>query len=258
MLLDRDELARPDTFVRRVCGVFVAPVRTFASFQIAPRWFDALALSVVIVSASTYMFSSSDRGARLLVERRVVFAEAAGRHFSTDQVDMMIAREQRGARLAAVLAGAWLVTLTLVTASGALAIVRVVGAISGPLAPPFHDRHGAPGGRFTRALSIAAHAALILAVATPCRLVLDLWRGAAVPATSIGVFLPFLPRDTIWAHLGNTIDLFGLWWAHTLAIGFAVVYLRRPGGLRFLLIGLYLVMATVQAAARVFLGVPSF
>jgi hypothetical protein len=111
---------------------------------------------------------------------------------------------------------------------------------------------------FSHAMSIASHGALIPALATPCRLLLNVWSGSVGPATSIGVLLPFLPHDTIWAHLGNSIDLFGLWWAHTLAVGFAIIYLRRPEGLRLLFIGVYLLVGVLEAAARSFAGAPSF
>jgi len=205
----------------------------------------------VLVSASTYLFSSSNVGARLLVERRIAFAEATGRHVTTDQSAVLIAREQHGAWLAATMAGVWLLVLTLVVAGGALALVSVLsasGALGAPLIPP---------GRFSRALSVAAHAALIPAIATPSRLLLMLWLGMMGPVSSIGVLVPFLPEDTFWAHLGNAIDLFGLWWAHTLALGFATVYLRRPDGLRLLFIGVYLACAAALAAVKAFAGAPS-
>src|SRR6266542_3658435 len=111
-LLSRDVSRGPASLLQRARGVFVAPVRTFASFQSAPRWFDALMLAVILVSGSTYVFSSSDSGARLMAERRVTFAEAAGRHVTGDEYAALIAREQRGATLAAVLAGVWLVMIT--------------------------------------------------------------------------------------------------------------------------------------------------
>jgi hypothetical protein len=250
-LLARDSHPQSVNLLLRAGGLFLTPVRTFTSLRGAPRWFDALVLAVTLVSASTYLFSSSDHGARLLAERRVTFAEAGGRHVRADDYATLLAREQRGAPLAAAVAGVWLVVLTLIVAAGALAIVSVLstaGALRAPITPMLRFRH---------ALSIGAHAALIPGIAMPCRLLLDLWFDSAGPTTSLGLLVPFLPEDTFWAHLGNTIDLFGLWWTHTLATGFAVVYLRRPEGLRLLFLGFYLTVVVALATVKALVGAPS-
>jgi hypothetical protein len=242
---------------QRLLGVFVSPVRTFTSLDSAPHWIDALVLSIVLVSVSTFVFTSSETGARLTVDRRVIFAEAAGHPVSAGEYAMLIAREQHGAALAATFAGFWLVVLTLVVAAGARAIaqISIVLASSAP-GMPQAPRTSPP--RFRHALSIAAHGAVIMGLATPCRLLLNVWAGAVGPSTSIGVLLPFLPADTIWAHLGNSIDLFGIWWTLTLATGFAVIYLRRPEGLRLVFLGIYLLNAVALAATKALVGAPSF
>jgi hypothetical protein len=284
------QAARAPGLLQRLFGVIVIPVRGFASLRTAPRWFGALAVSVVLVSASTFLFASTDIGARLTVERRLMFAEAAGHYVSAEQYATLIAREQRGAPLAAALAGAWLAVFTFFVAAGGHAIAHIAMAYASDplemlreLQPQLHPEPQAQPQlqppspsleraqalaqalaaatvrlRFRHALSIAAHASLIMGLATPCRLLLNVWSGSAGPTTSIGVLLPFLPSDTVWAHLGNTIDLFSLWWAHTLATGFAIVYLRRPEGLRLVFIGIYLLAAVVQAATKAFVGAPSF
>jgi hypothetical protein len=251
-LLAREPHTQPLNILERAGGLLLAPVRTFASLHSAPRWFDALVLAVALVSASTCLFSLSESGAHMLVERRVTLAEAAGRHISQAEFVLMVAREQHGALLTAVVAGIRLIALTLVVAAGSFAIVSLL-SVSGALQTPL-----APAPRFSHALSIAAHAALIRGIAMPTRLLLNLWIGVAGPSTSIGVLVPFLPEDTFWAHLGNTIDLFGLWWAHTLALGFALVFLRRPDGLRLLFIGTYLAAAVALAAVKAYAGAPSF
>jgi hypothetical protein len=302
--------------LQRMVGVFVAPISTFTSLRAAPRWLDVLTISFLLVTVSTFVFASSDVGARLTVERQVVFAEAAERRVSVDQYAASIAREQREAPMTAAIAGAWLIACTLMVACGALALAQIVTVYMAPPVPAFEtfkpttelstnnshqklrlpdspdspdSRHpckpyetrepgtqatrdprnqpdaGAAGDTrdaraptFNHAMCIASHVALIPALATPCRFLLNVWSGSVGPATSVGVLVPFLPHDTIWAHLGNSIDLFGLWGAHTLAVGFAVIYLRRPEGLRMLFMGIYLVGGVLQAAARSFVGAPSF
>jgi hypothetical protein len=275
-----ERLDGPAGMLQRLLGVFVAPVRTFTSLIDAPSWFDGLAVSVTLVSVSTFAFASSDLGARLAVERRVTLAEAVGRHVNADQFATLIAREQHGAALTAAFAGAWLVVFTVFVAAGGRAIAHIAIVHASPALGTLHAPQTAqapqipqapqtpqaprpgpgqrPPLRFRHALSIAAHTALIMGLATPCRLLLNVWAGSVGPATSVGVLLPFLPADTIWAHLGNAIDLFGLWWAYTLATGFAIVYLRRPEGLRLVFIGLYLLTAVVQAATKALVGAPSF
>jgi hypothetical protein len=244
-------LSPPFGFLQRTCGLFVAPVRTFAALQSTPRWFDVLLLAVTIASASTYLFASSDRGARLLVDRRLMFAQAVGHHLPAPEYASLLAREQHGATLTAVIAAARLIALTLMAAAGGLAIASVLtasGVLRAPVMPP---------ARFSHGLAIASHAALIPAIAVPSRLLLNLWTASIGPPTSVGLLIPFLPDDTFWAHLGNAIDLFGLWWTHTLALGFAIAAVRRPDGLRLLFLAIYLTAAVAFAAIKTLAGAPS-
>jgi hypothetical protein len=255
---------------RRACGVFVAPVRTFASLispahmpsppvpappgpdeQPGPRWLDALTLAVLVTVASTYAFNSSDTGAWLVADRRSTFAALEGRHVTDEQFAAMVQREQHGAALTAVLAGASVIVLSILGAAVAHATLMTLYDNS------THSKYE-PSPRFRDALSVTTHAALIPAVATPCRLLLNLWRGSICASTSVGVFLPSWLHDSFWAHLGNAIDLFGLWWAYTLAIGFALLYLRRPSGLRLLFLGIYVLAAIAQAALKTLAGAPSW
>jgi hypothetical protein len=238
-------------FLQRTCGLFFAPVQTFAELRRTPRWLDVLLLAMTIASASTYLFASSDRGARLLVERRLLFTQAALRHVSASEYAVLLAREQRGALLRAVLAAVRLIALTVMAAGGGLAIASVLTASGLRRAPVM------PAVRFSHALSIASHAALIPALAVPTRFLLNLWTESIGPPTSIGLLVPFLPEDTFWAHLGNAIDLFGLWWTHTLALGFAIVCVRRPDGLRLLFLAIYLTAAVAFAAMKTLAGAPS-
>ena len=237
--------------LQRTCGLFVAPVRIFAALRVKPRWFDVLLLAVTIAGVSTYLFASSDRGARLMVDRRIFFAQAAGRHVSASEYSLLLTREQHGAPLTAALAGARLIALTLMAAAGGLAIATVLIA-SGLLRAPM-----LPAARFSHALAIASHSALIPAIAVPSRLLLNLWTETIGPPTSLGLLVPFLPDDTFWAHLGNAIDLFGLWWAHTLGLGFAIACVRRPDGLRLLFLAIYLAAAVIFAAVKTLVGAPS-
>ncbi len=257
------------TLFRRACGVFVAPVRTFASLispahmpsppvpapprpdeQPGPRWLDALMLAVLVTVASTYAFTSSDTGAWLVAERRSMLAALEGRYFTTEQFTALVQREQHGAALSAVLAGASVIMRSILGAAVAHATLMVLYDNSS------HSKYE-PSPRFRDALSVTTHAALIPAVATPCRLLLNFWRGSMDASTSIGIFLPAWLQNSFWAHLGNAIDLFGLWWAYTLAIGFALLYLRRPSGLRLVFLGIYLLAAIAQAALKWMAGAPS-
>jgi hypothetical protein len=238
-------------FLQRTCGLFVAPVRIFAELRHTPRWFDVLLLAMTIASASTYLFASSDRGAQLLVERRLLLAQGAGRPVPASEYAVLLAREQRGASLRAMLAALRLFALTVMAAAGGLAIASVLTA-SG-----FLRASVMPGARFSQAFSIASHAALIPALAVPIRFLVNVWTESIGPPTSIGLFVPFLPEDTFWAHFGNAIDLFGLWWTHTLALGFAIISVRRPDGLRLVFLAIYLSAAVAFAALQTLAGAPS-
>ncbi len=263
-------LAMRAMLFRRACGVFVAPVRTFASLisrahmpsppvpappgpdeQPGPRWLDALALAVLVTVASTYAFNSSDAGAWLVTQRRVTIAGLEGRYFTKEQFAAMVQREQHGAALSAILAGASVIVLSILGAAVAHATLMALYDNSS------HSKYE-PSPRFRDALSVTTHAALIPAVATPCRLLLNFWRGSMGASTSVGIFLPSWLHDSFWAHFGNAIDLFGLWWAYTLAIGFALLYLRRPSGLRLLFLGIYVLAAIAEATLKSLTGAPSW
>jgi hypothetical protein len=236
------------TLFRRVCGIFVAPVRTFtaiASISPMPPWADVLAVALLVAVGSTFAFTASDSGAWLIAERRAMFAALSGQHITGNQFAAMVVREQHGALLSAAFAGGWLTAFVVLIAAAGHAMLS-------SLSDQFYRL------RYTHALSVAAHAALMPAVAIPCRLMLNLWRGSMGPSTSVSVLLPFLPNDSFLMHLGNAIDLFGLWWVYTLAIGFGIVYLRRPTGLRAMFIGIYLLAAVGQATLKWVAVAPSF
>ena len=54
--------APPLSFVQRVIGVVISPGETMAAIAAAPRWFDVMALTTVLVAAGFALFLSSEVG----------------------------------------------------------------------------------------------------------------------------------------------------------------------------------------------------
>ena len=72
------DAAQPLSFVQRVIGVVVSPGETMARIAAAPRWFDVLALTTVLMAAGFAVFFSSDVGKAAYVDQAVASIESFG------------------------------------------------------------------------------------------------------------------------------------------------------------------------------------
>jgi len=64
------------------------------------------------------------------------------------------------------------------------------------------------------------------------------------------VFLPFLEENSFPARLLGSIDLFVIWWAINVAIGFGVLYRKRTGPIAATLLVVYFAIGLVIAAVK--------
>jgi hypothetical protein len=83
------------------------------------------------------------------------------------------------------------------------------------------------GGSFRQTLSVASHAAVILALRQVIAAPATYLRETTSGVTSLGLWFPGLDEATPVARLLGGLDLFVLWWAVVIGIGLAAVF-RLP------------------------------
>jgi hypothetical protein len=106
------------------------------------------------------------------------------------------------------------------------------------------------GGRatFKQVYAVVVHSGVISALGTLFLTPLNYFRQSMSSATNLGVFLPFLPEGSFLGRLAGMADLLLIWWLTNLAIGLAVTYKRKTGGVALVLFGVYAVIAIGYAA----------
>ena len=96
------DAAQPLSFVQRVIGVVVSPGETMARIAAAPRWFDVMALTTVLIAAGFAVFFSTDIGKAAYVDQAVASIESFGGTVN----EQMLAGVQRQAGFASWIQGA--------------------------------------------------------------------------------------------------------------------------------------------------------
>jgi hypothetical protein len=218
----------------RLLGVLFAPTQAFEAVASRPRSLGALLVVIVSLVALTTAFLSTQLGQDITLDQQVRQIES----FGVTVTDQMYAQMESSMRLAPYFAGvSQLVFVPLVTALVAGLVLAVFTALLGGTAS------------FKAVYAVVAHANIIAVVQQVFNLGLTYVRGELAGA-NLGVFAPMLEETSVGARLLGSIDLFGIWWLTTLAIGIGVLYKRRTGGISASLLGIYLVIVIVVAVVR--------
>ena len=101
---------------------------------------------------------------------------------------------------------------------------------------------------FKQLFAVVVHSGVVSAVGTLVVTPMNYFRQTLSSATNLGVFLPFLPEGSFFARLAGMVDLFLIWWLTVLAIGVAVTYKKKTGGVAAIVFGIYAVIALGFAA----------
>jgi archaellum biogenesis protein FlaJ (TadC family) len=101
---------------------------------------------------------------------------------------------------------------------------------------------------FKQLFAVVVHSGVISTIGTLFVTPLNYFRQTLSSATNLGVFLPFLPEGSFLARLAGMVDLFLIWWITVLAIGVAVAYKKKTGGVATVLFAFYAVIALGIAA----------
>jgi len=78
----------------RVIGVFVSPRATYAAVAARPRWFGALAVTVLLVAGGFFVFLSTEVGQQAVIDQQLQFMESLGLKLNDTQVEQMESRAQ--------------------------------------------------------------------------------------------------------------------------------------------------------------------
>ena len=218
----------------RYFGVLVSPRDTFAAVAARPRAFGALAITVLIVAGAQGAFLATPVGKEATLKQQEKVLDA----FGVNIPDEAYQRMQDQMWMAPYTnAGSQMVVWPLLTTIFAGLFMGVFSMLMGGNAT------------FKHVFSIVAHSSAVIAASQLFSMPLSYARGEFVGAT-LGVFVPMFEETSFIARFLGAIDLFFIGWMLNVAIGLAVLYRRRSGGIATTLIGIYVAIALVIAFVR--------
>ncbi len=218
----------------RVFGVLVSPRETYAAVVARPKWFGVMAVVVLVMSISQGLFLSTEVGQDAVLDQQVRSMEA----FGVNITDQMYAQMESRLAYAKYTTGIF------------LAIFVPIGTAlsSGLLLGVFTMLLGGEG-TFKQVYSISAHSGVVIALQQIFSMPLSYASGKFTGA-NLGVLVPMLEETSFVTRFLESIDLFAIWSAISLAIGLGVLYKRRTGGIAASFIGIYVLIALVIAFVR--------
>ena len=219
----------------RLLGVFFSPRSAYADVVARPRWLGALAVVVLISATAVYSFMSTEVGQQAALDMQMRQMESFGRTMTDAQYERM---EQMAGYSKYFGAAGQLVSLPLM----ALVIAGIAFAV-------FNAALGGDA-TFKQTYAIVAHSGIVIAGQQLFVLPLDYARETLSSPTNLAVFLPFLDESSFLARMLGSIDLFVIWWAINVSIGFAVLYRKRTGPIATTLLVIYVTIGLVIAAVK--------
>jgi hypothetical protein len=223
--------------VARVVGIITAPRETYTAVAAAPRWLFMAILVILIVGGCQLWFQSTEVGKQATLDESIRRIESFGFKVS----DQMFEETRK----AIMNPPAWRIGLSVgAMVVGPLIVWAVLAGLMFLVFGVF------TGGRatFKQLYAVVVHSAVISTLGTLFLTPLNYFRQSLTSATNLGVFLPFLPEGSFLGRLAGMADLLLIWWVTSLAIGVAVTYKRKTGGVALVLFGVYAVIAIGYAA----------
>jgi hypothetical protein len=225
----------PLSLPARFAGVLLSPRATYASVAARPRWAGMLAVILLLGSAASFAFFSTEVGQNALLDQQVAGMESWGMTIS----DEMYARMKQGMSAARFTAPLF----------QSISIAAMGAIVAGVLIAIFNAIMGG-NATYRQVFAVVVHSGVVMAVQTCFFLPLAYARQSMSGATNLGVFVPFLDENTFAARLLGSVDLFVIWWLISLAIGVGVLYRRRTGPIANSLLGIYVTIGFIVAAVK--------
>ena len=217
----------------RVVGIIRHPRQTLQEVASHPRWVSLLVGLTMATAAAGALVSGTEVGQIALLDQweRTVLALGG----SVD--DARYAELQAWSRRAPAVAAA----------SAVVAGPGVTVAVS--LLAFGWLRHKTAPVSYSQVLAVVVHAGVILALGRMVAAPLVYARETTASATTLGSWFSGFDEASAMARFLGAIDLFTLWWAVVLGIGLAVLSGRRARTCAAWLVGLYIGVALIAAAA---------
>ena len=222
----------PKSLPSRMLGVLTSPADTFRSIVAHPRWLGVMVVVTVAIAGLQFGLLSTEAGQQALLDQQVRQLESFGMTVSDQQYEGMQKGVANGRYFAA---GATLVIGPLMTL-----------VISGILYAVFNAGLGG-NARFKQVLSVVSHAGVVPLLSALFATPLNYVRESMTSPTTLAVFLPMLEEGSLAGRFLGLIDLFLIWWVVVLAIGLAVLYMRRTGPILTGLLSVYVLIVGVIA-----------
>lgn len=220
---------------QRIGGIVRRPRSTFAQVIAAPSWAAVMVLTTVVSAAAGAGLMATEVGRQALLDQWERTATA----FGQDVDDAGYARLRELSQDAGV---------EYAVASAVLSGPVLTVGIAALLMLVYRKA------RFTQALAVAAHAAVILAARQVIAAALGYLRESTSSATALGAWFPGLDEASPVARFLGAIDLFVIWWLVVLAIGAAVLFQRPVRSTVATFVGIYAALALLLAAAMALSG----
>jgi hypothetical protein len=234
-----DTIVRPSSapehspgLAARLVGVIFSPHATYEAIAARPRILGALLTVLLVGSAATFTFLSTEVGQNAILDEQFVQMERFGFKPSEQQITMF--EERAGSsRYFAVGGQVVVIPLMMLVASG-LGLVIFNAVLGG-------------NGTFKQVYAVVAHSWVLPMLQTVFVLPLNYATESMASTTSLAVFLPMLEPSSFAVRFLGQIDLFRIWWAVSLAIGFAALYKRRTSPIAWGFLAAYVVIALAIA-----------
>ena len=219
------------SLVSRLVGIVISPKATFEAVVANPKWFGAMAVTMVVsaVLAGGFMLS------RVGQEAWLDAALGANAQATPQQIAAM-------ERMAPYV--------------GYFAIVSIVVFIpvlyvvcSGILFAVFNAGMGG-NATFKQVMAVVTHTGVIGLLGQLFTVPLNYARGSMTSATNLAVMFPFIPETSFLGRLLGTVELFLIWQLIVLAIGLGVLYRKRTQPIAISLFVVYAIVGLIIALVR--------
>jgi hypothetical protein len=222
----------------RISGMFFSPHDAFQAIVARPRWLGVMAITTVVSAGCWYLIMSSPELQEAMLNQQIRAMNSSGGGASEQQIAGV-------ERFFSLMPQIYAVAMFFI---GPLFVAAIAGIFVGI----FTTLMGGQG-TFKQMFAVVAHSGVISMLSGIFSAALTVSgvppSGVRPPGANLGVFVPMLEEGTFLLTTLQSIDLILIWWLIVLAIGVAVLYKRRPGGIATTLIGIYLVIALIVGFA---------
>ena len=223
----------PGLFARLI-GVIFSPRATYQAIVARPRALGALVVTIAIMAVTEGAFFRTTVMQEVLMDQQVKLIESFGVNINDETYARM---EQGVARAAYTTPLTLAIGIPIVAAIFAGIILAVWGMLMGGT------------GTFKQVYAILAHSGSIMALNVLFVMPLS-YAMREITSASLSVFVPMLEETSFLVRFLGAIDLFYVWWCINVAIGVGVLFKRKTGGIAATFLGVYVLIALLQAIIR--------